>query len=283
MPATIHVNPLYLADLAVAIIFVIVYPIVLAIIARKKLHVGWRYFWFGVLIFLFFQLLTRVPAVQILQSMVLAPLLRASKTFTWIWLVILALTAGIFEEVGRYVAYRWFMRNEEKTWNKAVMYGIGHGGLESALLVGIITLLPLLINLIVWPLINLNTLPLSAHKMIVDTVNGINATPFWFSLIQVWERLWAVIVHIALSVLVLQVFRRRSIIWLFIAILAHAVTDFAPLALLQIFGRGVAPSLASEGVIAVFGLIALWVIWRLRDRENSAQEATADEAVAPRA
>ncbi|HEY7417903.1 MAG TPA: YhfC family glutamic-type intramembrane protease, partial [Ktedonobacteraceae bacterium] len=117
MPATVHVNPLNLAALIVATIFVIAYPIVLAIIARKRLHVGWRYFWFGVLIFLIFQLATRVPAVAFLQGIVLAPLLRASKTFTWIWLVILVLTAGIFEEVGRYVAYRFFMKREAKTWN----------------------------------------------------------------------------------------------------------------------------------------------------------------------
>jgi hypothetical protein len=32
-----------------------------------------------------------------------------------------ALTAGLFEEVGRYLGYGIFMRNEEKTWNKAVM------------------------------------------------------------------------------------------------------------------------------------------------------------------
>ena len=28
------------------------------------------------------------------------------------------------------------MRREDKTWSKAVMFGIGHGGLESVLLVG---------------------------------------------------------------------------------------------------------------------------------------------------
>ena len=280
MPATIHVNPLYLADLAVAIIFVIVYPIVLAIIARKKLHVGWRYFWFGVLIFLFFQLLTRVPAVQILQSMVLAPLLRASKTFTWIWLVILALTAGIFEEVGRYVAYRWFMRNEEKTWNKAVMYGIGHGGLESAGLVGGLLLLTT-INLIVYSSINLNTLPPATHAQIVHQINTINAQPAWMSLLGAWERLWTIPIQVALSVLVVQVFRRQAIIWLFIAILAHFVVDFTSVALPQIFGSSMTISLVQEGFVAVFGLIALWVILRLRDRESSAHEAIAGEAVAP--
>lgn len=279
MPATVHVNPLYLAGLIVAIIFVVVYPIVLAIIARKKLHVGWRYFWFGVLIFLIFQLATRVPAVLILQSMVLAPLLRTSKTFTWIWLVILVLTAGIFEEVGRYVAYRFFMRREEKTWNKAVMYGIGHGGLESAVLVGG-TLLITVIQLIVYSSINLNVLPSVTHAQIVHQIDTINAQPVWTSLLSAWERLWTVPIQIALSVVVLQVFRRQAIIWLFIAILAHVVVDFTTVAVPQILGSSLTTSLIVEGIVAVFGLIAIWVIWGLRDREGSAQQTVSGGEVA---
>lgn len=278
MSATVHVNPLYLAGLIIATIFVIAYPLVLAIIARKRLHTGWRYFWFGVLIFLVFQLLTRVPAVEILQR-TLAPVLRTSRTFAWIWAAILALTAGIFEEGGRYVGYRLFMRREEKTWSKAMMYGIGHGALESAVLIGVIGLLPSVINLIVWSHLDLNMLPPSARKMIVNTVNMDNALPFWFSLLGAWERLWAVIVHVAYSIIVLQVFHRQSIIWLFIAILAHAVVDFITAVLLP--HNTVINALLVEGVIAVSGLIALGVIWRLRDRESSPQQAIGGETVAP--
>ena len=104
-------------------------------IAHRRLKVSWKYFAFGMLIFLIFQVVSRVPIVTVLGQ-VLAPQLKASTAFLYTWLAILALTAGIFEEVGRYIGYRWFMRREEKTWNKAVMYGLGHGGLESILLVG---------------------------------------------------------------------------------------------------------------------------------------------------
>jgi uncharacterized membrane protein YhfC len=45
----------------------------------------------------------------------------------WTWLVALALSAGVFVEVGRYVGCRVFTRREPKTWSKAVMFGIGHG------------------------------------------------------------------------------------------------------------------------------------------------------------
>lgn len=91
------------------------YPFVLGLLVHKRLAVGWKYFWFGVLVFLVSQLLTRSPLLAVLEATVLAPLLRTSAVFNWIWLVILAVTAGLFEEVGRYVGYRLFMRREPKT------------------------------------------------------------------------------------------------------------------------------------------------------------------------
>jgi uncharacterized membrane protein YhfC len=135
MPSTLHVNSGWIISTLVASLFAILYPLILAIIAHRRLKVSWKYFAFGMLIFLIFQVVSRVPIVTVLGQ-VLAPQLKASTAFLYTWLAILALTAGIFEEVGRYIGYRWFMRREEKTWNKAVMYGLGHGGLESILLVG---------------------------------------------------------------------------------------------------------------------------------------------------
>jgi uncharacterized membrane protein YhfC len=108
-----------------AVVFVIGYPLAFGVMVRKKLAVGWKYSWFGALVFLVFQLLTRTPLVMVLQATVLTRLLRTSIAFTWIWLLILALTAGLFEEVGRSVGYRLLLRREPKTWSKAVMFGLG--------------------------------------------------------------------------------------------------------------------------------------------------------------
>jgi hypothetical protein len=81
--------------------------------------------WAGALIFFVFQVISRVPIVTVLGQL-LASELKASTLFLYTWLAILALSAGVFEEVGRYIGYRWLMRREEKTWNKAVMYGLPH-------------------------------------------------------------------------------------------------------------------------------------------------------------
>jgi uncharacterized membrane protein YhfC len=264
MASTLHVSSAWLVMTAVAAVFVIVFPFILGGITHNKLGVGWKYFWFGVLVFLVFQLLTRVPLVIVLQNTVLARALRSSTAFTWIWLVVLAVTAGLFEEVGRYVGYRLFMRREPKTWSKGVMFGLGHEGLESIVLVGGGNILTLL-SLVSISAINVNSLPAAQRLAILHQVAAINAQPAWFPLLSAWERFWSFPLQVALSVMVLQVFVRHQIRWLFLAILFHALIDFTAVALPQSFGQNITSELLVEGIICVFGLLGIWIIWRLRE------------------
>ncbi len=281
MAPTLQVSSAWLAMTAVAAVLVIVLPFILGMIARKRLGVGWKYFWFGAVVFLFSQLLTRVPLVIVLQATVLAPLLHSSTTFVWIWIVILAVTAGLFEEVGRYVGYRVFMGREPKTWSKAVMFGLGHEGLESMLLIGGQLALSL-VNLIILTTIPVDSLPAAQRPAIVRQIAAINAQPFWFPLLSAWERLWSFPLQVALAVIVLQVFLRRQLRWLFVAILCHAVIDFVALALPQAFGHHPAVTLLVEGIVCVIGLAGVWVIWRLREPSEAARAGEeprpADEA-----
>lgn len=264
MSSTLHVSSSWLVMTAVAAVFAIVYPFILGSITHKRLGVGWKYFWFGALVFLVFQLLTRVPLIIVLQNTVLAPLLRSSTAFVWTWLVVLAVTAGLFEEVGRYAGYRLFMRKEPKTWSKAVMYGLGHEGLESIVLVGGGNILTL-ISLISLSAINVNSLPAAQQQAIFHQVAAINAQPAWFPLLAAWERFWSFPLQVALSVMVLQVFVRHQIRWLFLAILFHALIDFTAVALPQAFGQSTTIELLVEGLVCVFGLLGIWIIWRLRE------------------
>jgi uncharacterized membrane protein YhfC len=274
MPSTLHIPPALVITTAMAVVFVIGYPLALGVIVRKKLAVSWKYFWFGALVFLVFQLLTRVPVVTVLQATVLMHLLLTSTAFTWIWLLILAITAGLFEEVGRYVGYRLLLRREPKTWSKAVMFGLGHGGLESIVVVGGQIVLTA-INDVVLSTINVNSLPAAQRQGVIQLFAAINAEPFWFPLLAAWERLWTIPLHMALAVMVVQVFRRQQMRWLFLAILFHALVDFLAVAFPQAFGHSIPITLLVEGIVCVFGLISVWIIWRLREPEDHAQAGVA--------
>ncbi|SRR6266487_683916 len=262
MPAT--VNSGWIAFDIIAIAFMILYPLILAIIARRRLGVSWRYFGYGALIFFLFQLISRVPLVTILGK-VLAPQLTSSPVFLYAWLIALPLTAGLFEEIGRYVGYRWLLRKEEKTWDKAVMYGLGHGGLESIVLVGGLGLVTL-VNILVLSNINLSVLPASQHAQVIQQFAAINAQPAWYPLLGAWERLWTIPFHVAMSVIILQVFRRGQIRWLWLAVLLHTLLDLAATLLPQWLGSSFNTSLLVEGIVALFGVLSIWIVWHLRDR-----------------
>jgi uncharacterized membrane protein YhfC len=250
-----------------AILFEIALPLALALVARRRLGVGWRYFGYGALIFFLFQLISRVPAVQVAQAL-LAPQLRESFALQIAWVAILSLTAGLFEEIGRYVGYRWLMRREQKTWSKAVMYGLGHGGLESMLLVAGLTLIGL-VNLLILPSV-IGTLPAEQRALVEQQLAAVRGQPDWLPLLGAWERLWAIIFHVAMSVVVLQVFR-RGIGWLWLAILAHTMLNFLAVGLPLLLGlQGTIALLVPEAIVTVAGVASLWAIWALRDPPEAA-------------
>lgn len=267
----ISVSNAWIGFAGFTILFILAYPIVLAILARRRLGVSWRYFGYGALVFFFFQALTRVPAVQLIQAAI-APQLAASPARLWGWLIILALTAGLFEEVGRYVGYRWLMRKEEKTWAKAVMYGLGHGGIEAFLVaVSIAGSLVLILSAMAS---GLDAFPMSERTVVAQLAAQINAVPPWVQLSAAWERLWTIPVHVGLSIMVLQVFWRGRLAWLGAAILSHAAIDFVAISAPRLIPFDlVGRTLFTEGLIALFGLIMLWVAFRLRDDAKKRAES----------
>lgn len=161
-----------------------------------------------------------------------------------------AITAGVFEEVGRYIAFR-FILPSRRSWKDAVGYGIGHGGIESILLGLALNLQYLVFARMqnAGTLSSFHGIPQSALATLQATLLG---SP-WVFLLGGIERICALAVQIALSILVLRAVADRRISYLVYAILLHAAVDFAP-ALFQI---GAARLIEAEAMVAVAGIIAV--------------------------
>lgn len=151
--------------------------------------------------------------------------------------------AGIFEEVGRYVIIRFFMK-KNKTRENFVMYGIGHGGIE----VWSITLLSLLSLLAFAVLVKYQGIesalqlmgiskdvPEDLVNIVVDTLT--TATNFGIAMagLCVFERICSMTVHIAFTVIVSYGIEKKQNSYLFAAISAHAIVDIFP----ALYQRGV--------------------------------------------
>ncbi|MBL8922181.1 MAG: YhfC family intramembrane metalloprotease [Myxococcaceae bacterium] len=180
----------------------------------------------------------------------------------WAWLVVSAFSAGLFEETGRYVAYRFAWK--DRTATGALMLGAGHGGIESMLLVG----LNLAVSAVMYVgLTHGYTLGLGPEKLEPVRQQFAQLTPV-LALAGGVERVSSMAVHCGLSVLVLQCFTRGSRWWLLAAIGFHGLSNLVGVAAAK--ALGVWPG---EGVIACFGLLALaWTV-RIVSRDRRAREA----------
>jgi uncharacterized membrane protein YhfC len=262
LETTRPVSPLFTAALAFSALFAILFPLVLAVIARRRLGVGWKYFFYGAGIFFLFQLVTRLPIIAVLQAG-LGQYINSSSVLLLLWLVFLSFSAGLFEEFGRYVGYRWLMPNDPKTWAVAVMFGLGHGGIESMLLVGVNNLASTAL-IFFYPLLS-NILPGQQMAPVLQQLAAFSLAPDWLPLLAAWERLWTIFFHVALSVLVLQVFRRGSMRWLWLAIGLHGAANLIIVGLPTLLRMPRETTyLFSAVMLALVGLLALWIIRRFR-------------------
>ena len=86
---------------------------------------------------------------------------------------------------------------------------------------------------------------------------------WYMSLLGALERLSAICIHLGATILVLQAFRRRNILWYLLAILYHTAVD--ALAVYGITTWGVLPT---EAIVFGFGALGIAIVYIFREREE---------------
>ena len=99
-----------------------------------------------------------------------------------------------------------------------------------------------------------------ALEQVQAQLNAYWSIPWYLPLLGGLERVSAITIQIALSLLVLRAFTRQNLGWLFVAIGAHAVVDGVAVSLA---GLGWS-ALALEGVVLIFALGGLALILTFR-------------------
>lgn len=265
----ITLNPLLVPAFIAAIAFDVIFPLVVGYFIHRRFGVRWKFFLYGMLVFFVTQMILRIPLVQILQGY-LGEALQTNQFLLYGWFFALAITAGLFEEIGRYLGYRFLIKND-KTWNVGLMYGAGHGGLESMLLVGGLAVLGL-VNVIALSNLDLTTAPIPPEQLpaIQAARQQIAALDWWMPLLGAYERFLTVFLHIALSILVLQTFLRRSLIWLVLAIGLHTLVNFVAVVAVPLVGV-----VWVEGLLTLTLPLSLVIIAYFRPRPAQPQAVPA--------
>jgi uncharacterized membrane protein YhfC len=238
----------------------ILMPIIVAIVIRRRTGAPWRLFLIGAVTFVASQVL-HIP----FNAVVLRSGLIPTDTTVWSSLIIyalfLGLSAGFFEETARYLTYR-FWAKDARSWSRGLMLGAGHGGIEAILVGGLAAVNFVALLAAVNNETAMNVLPAEQRQLVTDALAQIVEAPPATLLLGAVERLFAITAHLAMSLLVLQVFLRRNIGWLFLSIGFHTLLNMTAV----IAASRLSP-FATEGIIGLFALVALWIIFRLRGPE----------------
>jgi len=220
----------------------IIIPLIIGFYLTRRLGTSWKTWFVGALMFIVS--LIRIPLNTFVSQLVLS---SPNSPITFSLLVLIpSLTAGLFEETARYVGFRYLIKDD--TYEKGLMYGAGHGGIESILIVGVSVLS---VGVILFT---------SPEVLPPGQLEAILATPAYLPLVGLYERLMVMIIQIGLSIMVLESVRRKDARHLLAAIGIHALLNFMSI---SVAGFGV---IISELLITGFAVgVGYWAYNRLRD------------------
>lgn len=217
--------------LAFAILISVGIPIMSFLYACKKRRL--IPFLLGMVAFVVSQVMLRIPLLNFLGRNS-TDYIFFSLSHPFLFAIFLGLTAGLFEETARFVAMRFFMKQLE--WQSGFLFGTGHGGIEALIFVGI---------------------PVLKYAF-TATFNPFGA-PFFIGGV---ERFFAIILHIGLSIIVLQAVVQRKIVYVLVAILIHTVVNAGIVGILPLYISADDAVVVIEVVLAVVALsVFSYTIW----------------------
>ncbi len=229
-------------------------PVALVIFGKVRYHIALKPVVTGALCF--------VIGAMVLESLMHQLVFRLVPTLPlrpWLYVAYGALAAGVFEEVARFVGLKALCRFERPDLRTGFAYGIGHGGIESILLMGAtgISSLALMVTVNRAGAENLlSTLEGAQRTAMEAQLAAAAATPSWQYLLGGYERLVAITLHLALSILVwMAAAGWLPKAFLGISILLHALAD-VPAAMAQV---GLLGNLLL--VEALTTLVTVYVVW----------------------
>lgn len=186
-----------IASCVFAVIVCIVLPIGAAVYLASKKNGYLKPVLLGALTFFVFQMIIRVPILQgVLPNMQWFVWMTSSQPI--LAALFLGGTAALAEIGGRYLIMTLLMKNRQRFLD-GIAFGIGHGGIEAILIVGINILAALIIS------------------------GGTDSTAT--TLMAGLERIFTMISQTAWSVMVLKGIREQKIGWALLAFGLHMLMD----------------------------------------------------------
>ncbi len=253
-------------------------PLITAIIWCKKKHEPFTTVLIGAATFLLFAIIIEKP----LQALVISldsPVSQFVNARPVLWGIIVGLFPGVFEETGRFVAFKTVLR-KRKQRETGLSHGIGHGGFEALFILGITYIeyfvFAIMLNqgsfveLMIEPV--KDTLTPEVVKQITGIVEQITTFSAATMGVALVDRLIAVLYHIGASIMVFYAVKDKKKWWLYpLSILIHTVID--GLLGLQLAGVFELSDVANEIIFAVEALAVFLGAFFLLYKKDQPKEA----------
>lgn len=249
------VNNMSIVFMIISTVICFVLPIGIAIYFYKKEKMSLMAVGVGALIFIVSQISTRLPMLNYLNDK--GWFVQSIKSNTMIYVLFLALTAGIFEEVGRFIGFKYLLKNK-LNWKNGIAFGIGHGGIEAILLVGMTYVSNIIFS------ISINSGSFQALVEKAPQIAGLKEilinTPSYMFMLGGIERIFTIVLHIAMTMIVLEGVMKNENKYVLYAILIHALVDFIAAYNANIF--------ATEGFIFIVAVVSFRFLLKTKKRFN---------------
>lgn len=211
--------------LFISLILPVIALIVYAVKNKKQGVVG---AWFlGAAGFFVTQIIIRVPILSVLSLM--PEFVAFAENYYVVYSLLLGLTAALFEVVGRFASAKILSKN--LTFTKGFAAGLGHGGIEAMVLVG----MTYISNLLYVAMINSGTIEVviaQTEAMGVDVtpiytlIDSLVNSPSYLFLLAGYERILAMIGHVAMTLVVFYFMsKKQTLKGIGICVLYHFVMD----------------------------------------------------------
>lgn len=263
---TIHVPIGNIAGMIFSLMVAWGLPTLLAILLYRRRKADVLPFFLGCGTFFLFALVLE----QLLHMLVifrLGPVSQALRDNVLLYALYGGLAAGIFEETGRFLVMHFFMK-KNLTRDNALMFGAGHGGMEAVLILGV----PSINNLVSSVLLNsgkfVSSLADDANaQKVMESLAPLGNLPAWQFFLGGIERIIAIGLHIALSLLIYKAVKERSRRWFFpLAILLHAAVDMVAVILAN-HGQLILTEVVTLAATLIIGFLAWKLVWQTEQSE----------------
>jgi len=234
----------------ISLLIELVLPVFLAVYLVRRYKIAWLVILIGAGILFAVQFL-QIPLLQWLTPLLGGEGVQQNPQHLQDALI-MGFSTGVLVELLRFLSVK-YIKQIDQGIGDAVGLGLGYAAVETILLVGV----PMLVNFIAMLRVNSSTTALPYTPEVIEQIRAMWQLPWYLPLTGAYERLTALLMHVTLSVMVMQVFFKNNRRWLFFAMLWHSLYEGLSYYLASI-------NAASWVIIAILTLITAYNLIVLR-------------------